>query len=168
MKLSKWNEILLRLGESKFVNDQAEDDFQRHIGSIRILLRSIIRWTIRQHPELGGFKELDKTLSEINCPPEFRENYWIVEFQNVFKVVLGVVREWQLERSVIEELKNATSADILRDKLENLGLEPDLDPIQIHAENMEKFLSNLSAVKKVAIAWCLKKKHRRKHLGRTQ
>ena len=156
-QLSRWNEVLLQSGEAKIVNDQAEDDFQRHIGSIRILLRSIIRWTIRQHPELGGFKELDKTLSEINCPPEFRENYWIVEFQNVLKVVLGVVREWQLERSVIEELKNATSADILRDKLENLGLEPDLDPIQIHAENMEKFLSILSAVKKVAIAWCLKK-----------
>ncbi len=155
-QLSNWNEALSQSGVSKIINEQAEVEFQSHVSSIVNLLNSIIRWAMRTKPGLGTFKELNKSLLEIDCPSEYREIYWVVEFQHVFKEVISVIKGWRLNHSVIDKLINSKSAEDLREKLEKLGLEPDLDPIQIHADNKVKFFSILEEVKKVAIAWCLK------------
>ena len=155
-QLSQWNEALSQSGESPVTNDQANEQFQGHLDSSRTMLRSIIRWTTRSHPELGEFMELDANLSSINCPLEYAKKCWEVGFQDVMKEVLDVLMTWHMESNVAAALENAASAEELHDKLEVLGLEPDLDPVGIHADNRKIFLRVLEDVQRVAIAWCIR------------
>ncbi len=155
-QLRQWNEVLSQSGESQVTNDQANDQFQGHLDSSRTMMRSIIRSTIRQHPESGGFMELDAKLSGVSCPLEYAENYWVVGFQEVMKKVLDVLKEWHAEPSVVAAVENATSAEELRGQLDGMGLEPDLDPIGIHADNQKIFFRVLEDIQKVAIAWCIR------------
>jgi len=155
-QLRQWNGVLSQSGESSVTNDQAIEQFQGHLDSSRTILRSIIRSTIRQHPKSGEFMELDAKLSSINCPLEHVENYWVVGFQEVMKKVLDVLVAWHAEPNVVAAVRHATSAEELRDKLDVLGLEPDLDPIGIHADNRKIFLRVLEDIQRVAIAWCLR------------
>ena len=151
-QLSQWNEMLVKAGESIVTNDQAEEQFQAHLDSVRTMLRSIIRMAIRQNPKVGGFIELDTKLSEVNCPLNYAENYWVVEFQDVLKEILDILIEWNVEPSVLESIGRASSTKDLYSKLEELGLTPDVDPIGIHADNIKRFRYVLADVQRVAIA----------------
>ena len=155
-QLSQWNKILVIAGESVVTNDQADEQFQAHLDSVRTMLRSIIRMAIRQNSKVGGFIELDTKLSEVNCPLNYAENYWVVEFQDMLKEILDILIEWNMEPSVLEAVGGATSTKDLHSKLEGLGLAPDVDPIVIHADNQKRFRHVLADVQRVAIAWCLR------------
>ena len=155
-QLKQWNEALSQTGESPIINEQANEQFQAHLGSSSTILRSIIRSTMRRHPELGGFNQLDEKLSNISCPEEYVENYWSIGFQEVMKKVLDVLNAWHTESNVISAVEDATSVEELRNDLYELGLEPDLDPIEIHADNQKLFLHIFENVQKISIAWCLR------------
>jgi len=155
-QLKQWNEALSQVGESPITNDQANEQFQAHLGSISTILRSIIRSTMRRHPELGAFNQLDEKLSSIGCPVEYVGNYWSIGFQEVMKKILVVLKRWHAELDVISIVENATSIEELRNDLYELGLEPDLDPVEIHADNLKLFLHIFENVQKISIAWCLR------------
>lgn len=155
-QLSQWNKILVKAGELAVINDQADEQFQAHLDSVRTMLRSIIRMAIRQNPKVGGFIELDTKLSEVNCPLNYAENYWVVEFQDMLKVILDILIKWNVEPSVLKSVGRATSTKDLHSKLEELGLAPDVDPIGIHADNIKRFRHVLADVQRVAIVWCLR------------
>ncbi|RDH87668.1 MAG: hypothetical protein DIZ78_03680 [endosymbiont of Escarpia spicata] len=155
-ELSEWNKALSQAGESLVTNDQANEQFQEHLDSVRTMLRAIIRRTMRDNPKLGGFAELDDRLSESDCPREYAGKYWIVKFNHVMKIILDVLTEWGVEPSVATAVEHASTAEELRDKLMGLGLEPDIDPVSIHADNRKLFIQLLDKVQQIAIAWCLK------------
>lgn len=155
-QLSKWNEVLEKTGVTAVTNDRASEQFQEHLNSSHALLRSIIRWMLRKDPELGEFKELDAKLSGINCPLKYAVEYWVVEFKDVLKKVVDVLIAWQVDPSVVAAVKKCTGAEELRNTLEELGLEPDIDPISIHADNWRRFLRVLKDIQRVAIAWCIR------------
>ena len=155
-QLSQWNRVLEKAGESTITNDQANEQFQEHLNSSRALLRSIIRWMLRKYPELEEFKELEAKLSDINCPSEYAGEYWVVEFEDVLKKVVDVLVAWDVDPSVVDAVEKSTGAEELRNKLEELGLEPDIDPIGIHAGNWKLFLRVLKDIQRVAIAWCIR------------
>jgi len=155
-ELFQWNKVLSKLNESVIVNDQANEQFQRHLGSSRQMMRSIIRATLRQYSESKEFTVLDAELSSINCPRKLAEDYWVVGFEDVMKELLGLLAEWHTEPSVVAAVAKATSAEGLRNQLDDLGLAPGLDPMEIHAANRKLFFSVLECIQKVAIAWCLR------------
>ena len=155
-QLHQWNGVLSQSGESSVTNDQANDQFQGHLDSNRTMMRSIIRSTLRQHPESGEFMALDAKLSGVSCPLEYAENYWVVGFQEVMKKVLAVLKEWHVESSVVAAVEKATNAEELHAQLDGLSLEPDLDPIGIHADNQKIFFRVLEGIQRVAIAWCIR------------
>lgn len=153
-QMSQWNAVLSQSGESLVSNDQANEQFQEHMDSCRAIMRSIIRSTIRQHPESGTFTDLEARLSGLKCPIEYAKNYWVVGFHEVMEKVRDILMEWNTDSDVVVLVENATSADGLRDQLDELGLEPDLDPIAINADNHKTFFRVLEGIQNVAIAWC--------------
>ena len=155
-QLSQWNEVLLKADESAVTNDQTIEQFQGHLDSSRALLRSIIRSSLRKYPELGGFMELVDKLSDIKCPLDYANKYWVVRYQNVMKEVLDVLMEWKVNPNVVTAVEISTSVEELRNKLQELGLEPNIDPIGIHADNRKIFLRLLEDVQRVAITWCIR------------
>ena len=155
-QLDQWNKVLSQSSESLVSNEQADAQFQEHMGSCRTIMRSIIRHTIRKHPESRGFKDFEAELSSLECPREYAENYWVVAFPEVMKKVHDILVEWDTESDVVALVESAASVEELRDQLDEMGLEPDLDPIEIHADNRTLFLRVLDGIQKSAIAWCIK------------
>ncbi len=155
-QLDQWNKALLESSESLVSNDEAKKQFQEHLVSVRTMLRAIIRRTMRDNPKLGGFKELDDRLLETDCPCEYAGKYWVVNFNHVMKIILDVLAEWGVEPSVVTAVEYASTKEELRDKLMGLGLELDIDPVSIQADNEKMFKEFLEKVQQIAIAWCLK------------
>ncbi len=155
-QLDQWNKVLSQSSESLVSNDQANAQFQEHMDSCRTIMRSIIRHTIRKHPESRGFKDFEAELSSIECPREYAENYWVVAFPEVMNKVRDILVEWDTDSDVIALVESAASVKELRDQLDELGLEPDLDPIEIHADNRKIFFRVLEGIQKSALAWCIR------------
>ena len=155
-QLSRWNEVLSQSGESLVSNEQANAQFQEHMDSCRTIMRSVIRYTMRQHPESGGFKDFETELLHLECPIEYAENYWVVGFHEVMKKVRTILVEWDTDSDVVVLVESATGAEELRDQLDELGLAPDLDPIEIHANNRKIFFRVLEGIQKAALAWCIR------------
>jgi len=155
-QLDQWNKVLSQSSESLVSNDQANAQFQEHMDSCRTIMRSIIRHTIRKYPESRGFKDFEAELSSIECPREYAENYWVVAFPEVMNKVRDILVEWDTDSDVIALVESAASVEELRDQLDELGLEPDLDPIEIHADNRKIFFRVLEGIQKSALAWCIR------------
>ncbi len=155
-QLDQWNKVLSQSSESLVSNDQANAQFQEHMDSCRTIMRSIIRHTIRKYPESRGFKDFEAELSSLECPREYAENYWVVAFPEVMNKVRDILVEWDTDSDVIALVESAASVEELRDQLDELGLEPDLDPIEIHADNRKIFFRVLEGIQKSALAWCIR------------
>jgi hypothetical protein len=155
-QLDQWNKVLSQSSESLVFNDQANAQFQEHMDSCRTIMRSIIRHKIRKYPESRGFKDFEAELSSIECPKEYAENYWVVAFPAVMNKVRDILVEWDTDSDVIALVESAASVEELRDQLGELGLEPDLDPIEIHADNRKMFFRVLESIQKSALAWCIR------------
>ena len=155
-QLIQWNKVISQLGESLVINDQAADQFQEHIYSFQKVMRSIIRYTICQHPESRKFKDMEDEFLSLECPMEYEKSYWIVDFHHVMIKVCDILQGWNTSRDVVALVKNTTNAEGLRKELDKLGLEPDIDPIEINSDNQKMFFCVLERIKKIAIAWCIK------------
>ena len=156
-QLHQWNSALLKLGKVLVENQNAEEQFQDHLISSHAKLRSVVRLTISKHPELGTFKALDDRLLNISCPAEYPKKFWEVEFQHVMKCVLDVLREWDVAQNVLTAVECAESADELHHRFERLSLNPNIDPIETHADNKKLFSEVMEKVRNVGIVWCLRK-----------
>ncbi len=156
VQLDQWNKVLAELGEEMVSNNKANEQFQVHMKSCRMIMRSIIRHTIRRHPSDRGFKDLEGELLSLECPIEYEKKYWVVTFKMVMKKVRDILVEWGAESNLIELVERAVSVKELRGQLNELGLEPDLDPIEIHANNHEIFFRVLAEIQKSALAYCIR------------
>ena len=156
-QLSQWNSVLLTLGRALVENVNANEQFQDHLISSHAKLRSVVRLAISKRPELGTFNALDDRLVNISCPAEYSKKFWEVEFQNVMKCVLDVLREWDVAHNVLTAVECAETADELHQEFEKLELNPDFDPIETHADNKRLFSEVLEKVRKMGIVWCLRK-----------
>ena len=155
-QLYQWNKVLSQSSEPLVSNDQANAQFQEHMDSCRTTMRSVIRYTMRKHPESGGFKDFETELLNLECPIEYAENYWVVGFHEVMKKVRDILVEWDTDSDVVVLVESATSAEELHDQLDELGLDPDLDPTEIHADNRKIFFRVLEGIHKAALAWCIR------------
>jgi len=155
-ELSRWNNVLSKLGEPLIKNECVDEEFSDHLFEAKIALRSIIRSTMNS-PMIDGFVLLDKQLfHELQCPDDYAEKYWAIDFPLAMDVVVGKFNEWNVERTLVEAVRRSKSVDELCTELDGQGLESDIDPIEIQANNQTEFTSALTYIQKVIIAWCLK------------
>jgi len=156
VQLDRWNETLGKLGEHFVKNENAEQEFQQHVGEAKTPLRSVIRYLIRHNPHVGMFRDLDGQLSSIECPHDFENRFWVVPFHQVMTIVAELFRGWGVGEDIIFCLNSATDIRGFHDQLNDLGLEPDRDPVAIHAENVKSLKNLLEIVQKAAIVWCIR------------
>jgi hypothetical protein len=157
-QLDLWNQVLMNLGEIQIRNEQAIDEFETYLDITRKPLRSIIRDLLCSKSNNDSFSDFDEKLMEIECPDNFSTNYWSVPFDAVMNQISRLLGNWLIRREILDVLTSATDNKDLVNKLENLGLEPNIDPLEIHAENQSRLLFILGEVRKAIIAWCLKNK----------
>ena len=154
-QLDCWNSTLAELGEAALRNEYASQEFIEHLAEARMPFRSVIRHLIRLRPELGKFLDLDRRLDEVECPAEYSTHFWQIEFIQAVKVVAEMFRSLGAEEKIVGLIASAETVRDLREKLNAMGLQPDLDPVAIQAENQKRLSHILENIQKAAIAWCI-------------
>ena len=154
-QLFLWNQALLKAGESLVANDLADEQFEEQLVLCRGLLRSIVRLVLHENLQADSFKELESRLLNLECPSEYQGKYWVVGFYEVMGEIHEVLREWFVPPKLLQSIRSAKTAEELHNQLKKHSLQPEVDPIEVHAKNHEYFFRVLKKVRKIAIAWCL-------------
>jgi hypothetical protein len=154
-QLDRWNQVLLRLGESLVKNEDAIEQFNSHLTSSRSPLRAILRRIVRDNPDIGLFNNLEDQLEAISCPEEYWEKYWSVEYSSAMQVIKPLFVSLKASPEELDAITKAKSVYDLISSLEKLKLEPTIDPLEIYVQNRESCLKILQTVQQAAIIWCL-------------
>ena len=155
-QLDRWNQVLLRLGESLVKNEDAIEQFNSHLTSSRSPLRAILRRIVRDNPDIGLFNNLEDQLEAISCPEEYWEKYWSVEYSSAMQVIKPLFVSLKASPEELDAITKAKSVYDLISSLEKLKLEPTIDPLEIYVQNREACLKILQTVQQAAIIWCLR------------
>ena len=153
-QLDKWNLAMKRAGETPAKNQQAEEQFQDHMDSAQVPLRSIVRKLLKDNKEIGTYMDLIEQLESLGVPDNYQDLYWDVTFQQTMVVVNPLLVSWQAPLGGIESITTAQNVDELVKKLEVLNFEPTVDPLEIFTTNRASCLKTLETIQKTGIIWC--------------
>lgn len=155
-QLDKWNLAMNRTGETPVKNKGAAEQFQDHMDSAQVPLRSIVRKLAKDNKEIGPYTDLIENLESLRVPDNYEDLYWDVTFQQTMAVVKPLLVSWQAPFGGIESITTAKNVDELVTKLEVLTFEPTLDPLEIFTTNKASCLKALQTIQKTGIIWCLR------------
>jgi len=112
-ELSRWNNVLSKLGEPLIKNECVDEEFSDHLFEAKIALRSIIRSTMNS-VMVDGFLLLDKQLfNELQCPNSYAEEYWAIDFPLAMDVVAGKFNEWNVNGALVEAVRKSNYVEEL-------------------------------------------------------
>ncbi len=154
-QLYKWNLAMKRAGERPAKNQEADVQFQDHMDSAQVPLRSIVRKLLKDNKEIGTYTDLIEQLESLGVPDNYHDLYWDVTFQQTMVVVKPLLVSWQAQLGGIESITTAQNVDELLTKLEVLNFEPTVDPLEIFTTNRASCLKTLQTIQKTGIIWCL-------------
>lgn len=155
-QLDKWNLAMKRAGETPTKNQEADEQFQDHMDSAQVPLRSIVRELLKDNKEIGTYTDLVEQLESLGVPDNFQDIYWDVTFQQTMVVVKPLLVSWHAPLEGIESITTAQNVDELVTKLEVLNFGPTVDPLEIFTTNREYCLKTLQTIQKSGIIWCLR------------
>lgn len=155
-QLDKWNLAMKSAGETAAKNQEAGEQFQDHMDSAQVPLRSIVRDLLKDNKEMGTYTDLIEQLESLEVPDNYENLYWGVTFQQTMVVVKPLLVSWQAPLGGIESITTAPNVGELVTKLEVLNFEPTVDPLEIFATNRAFCLKTLQTIQKAGIIWCLR------------
>lgn len=155
-QLDKWNLAMRRAEETPTKNQEADEQFQDHMDSAQVALRSIVRKLLKDNKEIGTYTDLIEQLESLGVPHNYQDLYWDVTFQQTMVVVKPLLVSWQAPLGGIESITTAQNVDELVTKLEVLNFEPTVDPLEIFTTNRASCLKTLQTIQKTGIIWCLR------------
>lgn len=155
-QLDKWNLAMKRAGETPTKNQEADEQFQDHMDSAQVPLKSIVRKLLKDNKEIGTYTDLIEQLESLGVPDNFQDLYWDVTFQQTMVVVKPLLVSWQAPLEGIDSITTAQNVDELVTKLEVLNFEPTVDPLEIFTTNRASCLKTLQTIQKTGIIWCLR------------
>ena len=155
-QLDKWNLAMKRAGETPVKNQEADEQFQDHMDSSQVPLRSIVRKLLKDNKGIGTYTNLIEKLESLSVPDNYQDLYWDVTFQQTMVVVKPLLNSWQAPLGGIESITTAQNVDELVTKLEVLNFEPTVDPLEIFRTNRTNCFKTLQIIQKTGIIWCLR------------
>ena len=157
-QLDKWNLAMKKAGETPVKNQEADEQFQDHMDSAKLPLRSIVRMLLKDNKEIGTYTDLIEQLESLGVPDNYEDLYWNVTFQQTMVVVKPLLVSWKAPPDGIESITTAQNVDELVIKLDDFNFEPTVDPLEIFTTNRESCLKTLQTIQKTGIIWCLRNK----------
>lgn len=158
-QLAKWNAALASRGEPSLANDDAVAEFRTHLISALPILRCLLAAALRDYSEVLSFRIILDQLENLLCPPEFTHEYWEVSFQETMGVTAAFFQEWLTPSDQLIALRECSSIDDLRRRLENLGVDVQYDPLQVARDNAEKLQTSLRELQQIGLAWALENRY---------
>ena len=154
-ELPRWNAALRELGERDGAvrNEEALDQAKAHLKDITPELRALIRGVAIAEGRADRFVELDKALADVSFPPDWAEAWWQVPFSAVCNTIADALTAASVADSSTSPLRTASSAQDLREGLLAGGVELDVRPDELAAENLNRLNAALSVIRDVHAAW---------------
>ncbi|HEY3374639.1 MAG TPA: DUF3883 domain-containing protein [Candidatus Aquicultor sp.] len=157
-QLERWNAVLAPFGESPIEISGIEEQFKLYLDSARKPLRAIIRRILNDNDAAGRFLELEDCIHEFGCPDDWPRRFWNIKFRMVMEVVTPALEAIGASTEELDAVTQAESLDDLFVRLSECGLEPKIDPIEIHSANYENVKKELVKLQKAVIVWCERNK----------
>lgn len=154
-QLSEWNKALIESDESPVENQLAEDQFQDHLESANIPVRSLIRKLISDHFLSGTFSEWLDILESIHLPDNVKEKSWEVNFNESIKIICFKLIEMKTPSEIIGPVLLIQDVHELLVYLKEIGCEPETDPVEIFSANQKLCLRVVNEFQKIGILWCI-------------
>jgi len=155
-QLDQWNMALERAGETRLRNENASEQFQNHMDSAQVPLRSIVRKTVRDNQKRDTYTELIDQIERVSVSDNYQYQYWDVPFSQTMVLLKPFLQSWGISYEIINSITDVQDISELVKRLDALGFEPTLDPLEIYAKNRANCLSNLESIQKAGIIWCLR------------
>ncbi|TRZ90665.1 MAG: DUF3883 domain-containing protein [Methanosarcinales archaeon] len=155
-QLEKWNLVLRGAGEQPLKNNDADEQFQDHMDSAQLPLRSVVRKIIKENRDIRTYPALVEQLESLSVPENYQNLYWDVSFHQTMEVITPLLVSWESPPGIIEATTTAQNVEDLVKKLEVLNIEPKLDPTEIFSKNRAGCLNTIQTIQKAGIIWCLR------------
>jgi hypothetical protein len=132
------NAALSTRGGSPLENADADSTFKAHLSAAAQTMRSLLAVLVARRPDLGTFKSLSDQIDSLPCLKNFKTTLWDVNFSRALSVGAPLFKQWQATPADMAAIQEATSADDLADRLEAVGVDVALDPIELARDNRER------------------------------
>jgi hypothetical protein len=154
-ELPRWNAALRELGEryGAVRNEEAPDQAKAHLLDVTPELRALVRAVAITEGRPARFLELDKVLAGVNFPPGWSDTWWQVPFSAACNALADALAAASVADPFSSPLRTATSVQELRERLRASGIELDVHPFDLAAENLQRLNTALSVIQDVYAAW---------------
>ena len=154
-ELPRWNAALRELGEryGAVRNEDALDQAKAHLRDIMPELRALIRGIAIAEGRAERFVELDKVLAGVSCPPDWADEWWQVPFSAACSAIADALTAASVADSFCSPLRTATSVQEFRERLLASGIELNVNPFELAAENLNCLYAALAVIQDVHAAW---------------
>lgn len=154
-QLGRWNQALLALGPPHQVLrcEAVVDDFDTHRLTLRTPIRAIGRAMARDDAGLR-YVEIRDALDVMRCPEEWELERWGIEFSDVTHLFADRLEQFG-RVSLIVALRAARSLHTLSEALRDVGIDPELDPAEIHARNSAGIKAVADQLRRLGLFWCV-------------
>jgi hypothetical protein len=153
--LSRWNLILGELDQPRLVNrnwsTQLQAGFEEAAGLVKRVMAQLIR---RGSPT--SFVEMLSAYDALIRTADLSGSHWEVDFQASMGIVADLVRSWQGGEELSTTVREARSAEDLRERLSAVGVQLDLDPDECCRRNHQLVDTVASSIERLRLAWWLK------------
>ena len=129
LELPQWNQVLGHLGRPLLVNRDWLQQLQVNLEEARGLIKRVIAHLVRSDGSGGSFKAMWAEYELL--PPEGTDlsgTCWAVDFLTSMEVVAGLLASWPSGDLIAHVIREASSAQDLRQRLITLGVDVEGDP----------------------------------------
>lgn len=157
LELPRWNEVLEQLARSPLVNRNWLQQLQDNLEEGRGLIKRVIAHLVRRTDSTCSFKTMLEEYEHL--PPDstdFSRTNWEVNFLVTMRVVVDLVASWPGGESLVDAVREATSAQELRQRLAARGVDVDSDPDEFCRVNYQLVARVIDEMERLRQAWWLK------------
>ena len=154
-ELSRWNAVLDILGQPRLANknwsSQLHAGMEEAAGLVKRLLAHLIR-----HGSTMSFPAMLATYAGASQSVDLSGLHWEVDFRTCMAIVAGIVQSWPGGEELAVTVRNATSAEDLRQRLCSVGVQLDLDPDECSRRNCQLVDTVAGGIERLRLAWWMK------------
>jgi hypothetical protein len=153
--LSRWNQMLLSLGQPLLGNRNWAIQLQAGLEEASGLLKRLLANLVRQDNS-NSFLGLWATYEGLSQTVDLSQTHWAVDFQGAMNVVASLLQSWKCGDILVNGVRESISAQDLREKLRSLGVPLDIDPDECARKNHQLVDTVVNCIEKYRLAWWLK------------
>jgi len=155
-QLPAWNAALTQLGDryDSVENDAVAQQTSDHLEEAKLLLRGLSRHVASTVGDGTLFLKLEAATREFKAPDEWARLWWKVPFAKVIEALRRQYAEVLVDGDRhLDVLADAATLELLREQLQQAGIEAEPDPYEVAYRNEERLGEAIAALHDLHQLW---------------